>query len=66
MDVNIHVEFGPGKNDWVASRVVNLCKQFEDSDALFSRPSHDKTTALLGFAREVAESVGFRSSGDEE
>ena len=66
MDINVHVEFGPGQNDWVARRMVALCEQYESSDAIFSRPSHDKTTALLGFAREVAESIGFRSSGGDE
>ena len=66
MDVNVRVVFEPGQDDWIASRVLKLCQQYETSDALFSLPSHDKTTALLGFAREVGESVGFRSSGGEE
>lgn len=66
MDVNVIVSFDRRQDNWVIARVNNLCKRYEKKHELFSRPSHEKTEALLNFAREIAESVGFRSTGGEE
>jgi len=61
----VHVLFEPGQEDWVAARVASICNAYEGSDAIFSQPSHEKSVALLNFAREIGESIGFRSSGGE-
>lgn len=66
MDITVHVLFEPGKNDWVTSRVVNICRHYEKEHELFSMPSHDKTGPLLNFAREIAQTVGMSSTGGEE
>ena len=50
---------------WLGSRVRRICENYEAEYGLFSSPSHDKTTGLLGFAREIAESIGYASSGGD-
>lgn len=65
VDINVHIKFEPEQNDWITNRLLNICTDYEKEHGLFSMPSRDKTTALLGFAREVGESVGFRTGGGE-
>jgi hypothetical protein len=50
--------------DWMTRRVVALCQKY---DVLFCHPSREPeaVTSLLNFAREVAESCGYRATGGE-
>ena len=52
--------------DLTAARIRGLCIKYEEQFRLFSVPRIANATRYMAFAREIAEEIGYMSSGGDE